>query len=174
MGQERLGGCAAISLIRPSERAGWFLPSGSTLPALGGGVRCGLWVAATAGALAGSGEKLIPLPEDTGFVEASSLEPGHIIGCHHGTRFGRLAYVVFQKGAKVSMVHPDEMTGLAVLPREGGPDLELPGPTQLHEVIDGRYRTTDRTVTLEQLRRFLSRSPEEYTIDALLRSAGGG
>jgi hypothetical protein len=94
---------------------------------------------------------------------------GMMVGVHYGTRRGKLVYAVLQEqrgntiGSAVNVV-----LGEAELDLPDGRELRLPSKHQLHEIIDGKYHTSDAEVTVDQLEAFLKSGPAEYSIRALL------
>jgi hypothetical protein len=93
-----------------------------------------------------------------------------LVGAYWGEQGGRLAYVVFRRSPGVSRHAGTDSTDMTWLHEAAGHRVRLPGRQQLHEVIDGRYRSDDRRVTLSQFRALLESGTEDLTIEALLAS----
>ncbi len=87
----------------------------------------------------------------------------------HGTRFGRLAYVVLEHGEGNSvrsriMSSSDEHR---LLWRDRG-GVALPGELQFYEVINGvEFRSEDGDITLAEFRAYMQSAHQTYRIDDL-------
>ncbi len=102
----------------------------------------------------------------------STVRDGRLLSVHYGHRAGKLAYAVFRSENVGSLHgHLSMVENKAIFRRPDGSEIELPGEHLLYEVIDGKLRTSDEPVTLEELEAFLHSSPEQCSIDALLRFA---
>jgi hypothetical protein len=114
----------------------------------------------------------IPDAEDEGWTINKGPERLFFVG--HGTRCGKLAYVVFAR-AEGYLSHPIRRgrPGEAYLEKPDGTRILLPGEHQLYEVSNGILRSSDRRVSREELEAFLDSHPEEYTLDALLEFVEG-
>jgi hypothetical protein len=167
-------GLFTVIALRRLRRRGWFLPPGSPEPAIDPQTRRGLWMAGALGAVLALGFQvgLAALDRLTTDQEWST---GSTTGQHaiaYGTRYGKLAYVVFRKvrgNVLAQTVHRGSRKGQAAIQVEGVPRIPLPARTQIHEIVDGRYRTTDRTVTLEELEAFMAAKDPGDDMDSLLR-----
>ncbi|MFO7955675.1 MAG: hypothetical protein R6X33_01065 [Candidatus Brocadiia bacterium] len=124
-------------------------------------------------------------PQHHGFTNSGSVKKeGEAVpvvrDVHWGYRWGKLTYVVFQSAtgqpgstARLKPAFWTNASGTAALRKPDGTVVVLLAENQLHEIIDGEYRTTDARVTPEQFEAFLDSSPDRYTIEALLSFVEG-
>lgn len=112
--------------------------------------------------------RLFDKPYDSGLFAASHERSLHV---SYGYRFGRLAYAVFVEWPHGESMHAAVSSSRGEEARLKTPDgkvIKLPNETQLYEIVDGKFRTSPRRVTKEQLEEFLRSNPDRHTIDTLL------
>ncbi len=122
------------------------------------------------------------LPEGTDKDEMFIQRGGERHLVYYGTRFGRLSYVVFihqnenqpeegetENGQRNTV---DQSHDPVLLHAPDGTTVPLPGHHQLYEIEDGKLITSNKRVTLDQLKSFLHSNPETYGIQSLLNDAG--
>jgi hypothetical protein len=119
-------------------------------------------------------------PQHHGFTNSGSVKKeGEAVpvvrDVHWGYRWGKLAYVVFRTAtgeagstARLKSTFWTDSCGTAALKKPDGSVIPLPADNQLHEIIDGEYRTSGTRVTREQFEAFLDSNPDRYTIETLL------
>jgi hypothetical protein len=168
-------GAFFVAALRRLRRQGWFLPAGSVEPVFDRGTRRGLWASAGAGVLIAIASHflfaLVPPPTDEGIVVNRD---GMLDSVEYGTRVGKLAYVVLQRTQGVmEQAVKKHGRGYAAIEVNGLPPIDLPAEDQLHEIVDGRHRSSDERVTLEELHTFMDSRPAAWDIDALVRFAEG-
>jgi hypothetical protein len=109
-----------------------------------------------------------PSPDDAGSNTMAVVKGAMVWSVSCGWRGEQLTYVVLQ-GSDVGSTAPMQLSSgdTAALHLPDGTDVQLPDSHLLHELVNGRYRTSDARVTFGELKAFLASGPDEYTIDAV-------
>ncbi len=108
---------------------------------------------------------------------AVSTGGGRVSSTRYGYRYERLAYVVFEEeeGTLKSKVHvPYSRLHREVnFNKPDGEIVHLPNAIQLYEFIDGQFRQSQVRVTRAEFEAFMDSSPDQYSIDSLLKFVQG-
>jgi hypothetical protein len=93
----------------------------------------------------------------------------------YGLKGDRLIYAVFAGSAKLPIHNPVEVkqsgSKKSAVLRFDDSEVPLDGKKQLFEVVEGKYRTSDEHVTIDQFNSFMSTHRDEFDIDHLLQFA---
>ena len=102
---------------------------------------------------------------------------GRISSTLYGYRYGRLAYVVFEEeeGTLKSKVQGsyDRHHREVKFNKPDGEIVHLPNAIQLYEFIDGQFGQSPVRVTRADFEAFMDSSPDQYSIDSLLKFVQG-
>ncbi|MBI4601622.1 MAG: hypothetical protein HY721_06640 [Planctomycetes bacterium] len=167
-------GLSIVFVLRSLRREGCFSrpAEGELDPGSRRRRKAALLAGALAAVAAGALLRAIPEPTNEGGMTTGPSRTLYYVG--HGTRYGKLAYVVFQreKGSLTAPVGSDsEGRAHLRLPGGSGEKLRLPGRSQIYEIVEGRLQGSEHRVTLEQFRAYMASDPPEPSLGGLLRFA---